>query len=131
VRLPGSGGANDIISHCREIFIVTTHERRRFVERLDFITSPGHLQGNGSRRRAGLLFGEVTQVITDLALMNFDPHTERMQLAALQPGVRAEQVQEQTGFTLGVQANIGHLPPPTEQELEILRRLDPERLFTR
>ncbi len=131
VRLPGSGGANDIISHCREIFIVTTHERRRFVERLDFITSPGHLQGNGSRRRAGLLFGEVTQVITDLALMNFDPQTERMQLAALQPGVRAEQVQEQTGFTLGVQANIGHLPPPTEQELEILRRLDPERLFTR
>ncbi len=131
VRMPGSGGANDIISHCREIFIVTTHERRRFVERLDFMTSPGHIRGNTSRRRAGLLFGEVTQVITDLALMNFNPQTKRMQLAALQPGVREEQVREQTGFELGGPAAVGQLPPPTEKELEVLRRLDPERLFTR
>ncbi len=130
VRLPGSGGANDIISHCREVFIVTTHERRRFVERLDFITSPGHLQGNASRRRAGLLFGEVTQVITDLALMSFHPETKRMQLAALQPGVSVKQVQQQTGFELRVVDAIEELPPPTEKELEILRGLDPGRLFT-
>jgi glutaconate CoA-transferase subunit B len=131
VRLPGSGGANDIISHCREVFIVTTHERRRFVEQLDFITSPGHVQGNGSRQRAGLLFGDVTQVITNLAVMTFHPATKRMQLAGLQPGVSVQQVRDQTGFELGVTETLEQLPPPTEAELEILRRLDPGRLFTR
>jgi len=129
VRLPGSGGANDIISHCREIFIVTTHERRRFVERLDFVTSPGYLGGADGRRRAGLLFGKVTRVVTDLALMDFDPETKRMRLAGLQPGVAVEQVREHTGFDFAVPAHDVRVPPPTPEELRILRTLDPDRAF--
>lgn len=129
VRLPGSGGANDIASHCREILIVTRHETRRFVERLDFVTSPGQVDGEGGRARAGLLFGRVAAVVTDLALMDFDPGTGRMRLVALQPGVEPAQVREQTGFELAAAAELGRLPPPAARELELLRALDPGRVF--
>jgi glutaconate CoA-transferase subunit B len=129
VRLPGSGGACDIATHCREILIVTRHERRRFVERLDFTTSPGYLAGGDSRRRAGLLFGAVTAVVTDLALMRFHPESRRMQVEALQAGVEMEQVREQTGFEIEAAPALGRVPPPSEEELEVLRMLDPERAF--
>ncbi len=123
VRLPGSGGANDIISLCNEIFIVTQHEPRRFVERVDFITSPGYLSGRDSRERAGLLFGKIGAVVTDLALMDFEPGSRRMRLRALQPGVTVERVRQQTGFDLLTAGPIGQLPPPTAEELQIYRTL--------
>jgi glutaconate CoA-transferase subunit B len=129
VRLPGSGGACDIACLCREIMIVTRHERRRFVERLDFVTSPGQVDGEGGRRGAGLLFGRVTAVVTDLALMDFDPTSGRMRLVALQPGAEREQVQEQTGFTLEAAPEVRRLEAPTEYELTLLRGLDPGRIF--
>ncbi len=129
VRLPGSGGACDIISHCRKVFIVTAHERRRFVEHVDFITSPGYLAGGSARRRAGLLFGEIAGVVTDLALMDFHPVTRRMQIKALQPGVEIERVQEATGFELGRPGAVAQLAPPAERELTVLRTLDPDRVF--
>ena len=71
VRLPGSGGANDIISLCREVLILTVHEKRRFTERVDFVTSPGYLDGGDSRRRHGLLFGGVSRVVTRLGIFGF------------------------------------------------------------
>lgn len=129
VRLPGSGGACDIACLCREIMLVTRHEPRRFVERLDFTTSPGQVDGAGGRTGAGLLFGRVTAVVTDLALMDFDPESGRMRLAALQPGVAPDQVQKQTGFQLGSAAPVRRLAEPTEHELTLLRGLDPERVF--
>jgi glutaconate CoA-transferase subunit B len=129
VRLPGSGGACDIACLCREIMIVTRHERRRFVERLDFLTSPGQVDGAGGRRKAGLLFGRVTAVVTDLALMDFDPDSGRMRIAALQPGAEAEQVREQTGFKLDMGPHVQRLAPPSERELTSVRRLDPNRVF--
>jgi glutaconate CoA-transferase subunit B len=129
VRLPGSGGACDIITHCREIFIVTMHERRRFVERLDFITSPGYLEGGDARRRAGLLFGTISTVVTDLALMRFDPQTKQMRLDGLQAGVTVDQVRERTEFDLAVAPELVRLQAPTDEELRVLRTLDPDRLF--
>jgi glutaconate CoA-transferase, subunit B len=129
VRLPGSGGACDIACLCREIMIVTRHERRRFVERLDFVTSPGQVDGKNGRRGAGLLFGRVTAVVTDLALMDFDPASGRMRLAALQPGAERDQVQEQTGFKLETAPVVRRLEAPTEHELSLLRDLDPEKIF--
>jgi glutaconate CoA-transferase subunit B len=123
VRLPGSGGANDIISLCNEIFIVTPHEPRRFVPRVDFITSPGYLSGGDSRERAGLLFGRIGAVITDLALMDFEPGTRRMRLRGLQPGVTVAQVQDQTGFELVVADEVDELAPPSAAELSIYRTL--------
>jgi glutaconate CoA-transferase subunit B len=123
VRLPGSGGANDIISLCNEIFIVTQHERRRFVARVDFVTSPGYLSGGESRERAGLIFGRVGAVVTDLAVMDFEPVSRRMRLRALQAGVTAEQVQRQTGFELLAGGDVGEVPPPSADELAVYRAL--------
>jgi glutaconate CoA-transferase subunit B len=129
VRLPGTGGANDIASLCREVIILTAHERRRFVERVDFVTSPGWLQGDGSRRQAGLPFGGVSRVVTTLGIFGFDPATRRMRVEALHPGVTLDHVREHTGFALLAAEGIGTTEPPTPEELDILRALDPERRF--
>ena len=123
VRLPGSGGANDIISLCNEVLIVTQHEPRRFVERVDFITSPGYLSGGDSRARAGLTRGRLGAVVTDLALLDFEPASRRMRLRGLQPGVTAGQVREQTGFDLLTSDDIEELVPPSAEELAIYREL--------
>jgi glutaconate CoA-transferase, subunit B len=124
VRLPGSGGANDIVSSCRDIIIVTTHEQRRFVERVDFVTSPGFLSGGTSREDAGLLLARPVSVITDLAELDFEPVTKRMRLVAVQPGVTVDQVQAETGFELLVADAVHELKPPSEVELEVLRHLE-------
>ena len=123
VRLPGSGGANDIISLCNEVLIVTQHEPRRFVERVDFITSPGYLSGGDSRARAGLVCGRLGAVVTDLALLDFEPGSRRMRLRGLQAGVTVGQVREQTGFDLLVGDDIEELVPPSAEELAIYREL--------
>jgi glutaconate CoA-transferase subunit B len=123
VRLPGSGGANDIVSSCREVLIMTRHEQRRFVERVDFITSPGYLTGPEARRRAGLVRSRPAAVVTDLALLGFDVETGRLRLDALQPGVTEAEVHASTGFELLVSETIGELARPTHQELNELRWL--------
>jgi glutaconate CoA-transferase subunit B len=123
IRLPGSGGANDIVSSCREIMIMTRHETRRFVERVDFITSPGYVSGPDARRRAGLRRSRPVAVITDLALLGFDEETGRLRLDALQPGVSEEQVRAATGFELLRSDAVTELPAPTALELSEVRRL--------
>jgi glutaconate CoA-transferase subunit B len=123
VRLPGSGGANDIISLCNEVLIATVHEPRRFVEKVDFITSPGYLTGEKSREAAGLIFGRVSVVITDLALMDFEPHSRRLRLCAVQRGASVEQVEAATGFELLMADEIGEIDPPSEDELDTYRLL--------
>lgn len=129
VRLPGSGGANDIISLCREVIILTVHEKRRFIERVDFVTSPGFLDGGDSRRRRGLLFGGVSRVVTTLGIFGFDPESRRMRLEALHPGVTVEEVRARTGFEVPAAPQVATTTPPTQEELSILRMLDPKRQF--
>ncbi len=129
VRLPGTGGANDIASLCREVIIVTAHEKRRFVPRVAFVTSPAWLGGDGSRRAAGLLFGGVSRVVTTLGLLGFDPETKRMRIEATHPGVSVDDIQANTGFELGRAPTIETTEPPAADELEMLRALDPERRF--
>src|SRR5437763_6186115 len=103
VRLPGSGGANDLASLCWRILVVTNHDRRRFVEKVDFLTTPGYLTGPGAREACGLPLGTGPyRVITDLAVMGYDDATKRMQVLSLHPGVTSEQVRQNTGFELGV-----------------------------
>ena len=130
VRLPGSGGANDIVSLCREVIVLTAHEPRRFTDAVDFVTSPGWLRGGDSRRRSGLLFGGVARVVTTLGILGFDPATRQMRLEAVHPGVSVEQVRASTPFDLPVAGSLATTAPPTDQELRILRELDPERHFT-
>lgn len=129
VRLPGSGGANDIISLCREVMILTVHEKRRFTERVEFITSPGYLSGGDSRAKSGLLFGGVSRMVTTLGVFDFAPPSRRMRLVALHPGVSVADVQANTGFEVLVSDALTTTEPPTDKELDILRSLDPTRQF--
>ena len=129
VRLPGSGGANDIASLCREVIILTAHEKRRFVPRVDFVTSPAWLGGNDARRRAGLLFGGVSRVVTTLGVFGFEPATRRMRIEATHPGVTTEQIRDNTGFPLGEAERVTVTEPPSDDELAMLRALDPDRRF--
>jgi glutaconate CoA-transferase subunit B len=129
VRFPGSGGANDLASLCWRILVVTTHDRRRFVEKLDFLTTPGYLTGHGAREAAGLPPGTGPyRVITDLAILGYHEQTRRMQVLSLHPGVSLEQVRQATGFELGAVDPLGTTAPPTADELRILRdEVDPHR----
>jgi len=129
IRLPGTGGGNDIAS-LAQMIVAMKHEKRRFVEHVDFITSPGYLRGAGARQANGLLAGGMFRVVTDLAVFGFDDKERRMQVISLNPGVSREQVQDNTGFALEFAADLGMTEPPTEQELQVLRKLDPERLYT-
>jgi glutaconate CoA-transferase subunit B len=129
VRLPGSGGANDLASLCWRILVVTTHDRRRFVEKLDFLTTPGYLTGPGAREEAGLPPGTGPyRVITDLVVLGFHERTRRMHVLSLHPGTDLKQVHQETGFTLGVHEPVTVTQPPTHEELRILRdEVDPHR----
>jgi glutaconate CoA-transferase, subunit B len=129
VRLPGSGGANDIISLCSEVIILTAHEPRRFVDQVDFITSPGYLQGGDSRRRSGLVFGGVSRLVTTLGIFDFEPGSRRMRLESVLAGVTVEEVRDQTPFDLVLPERVGTTARPTDDELAVLRALDPERQF--
>src|SRR5437660_8060056 len=114
VRLPGSGGANDLASLCWRILVVTSHDRRRFVEKLDFLTTPGYLTGPGAREAAGLPPGTGPyRVITDLVVLGYGKETKRMEIHSLHPGVTLEQVRQTTGFELGVREPLAVTLPPT------------------
>jgi glutaconate CoA-transferase, subunit B len=128
-RLPGTGGGNDIAS-LTQMIVTMRHEKRRFVKRVDFITSPGFLSGGDTRHDAGLTAGGMFRVVTDLGILCFDDRSKRMKLAALHPGVTAEQVQQNTGFELLIERDLPVTDPPTENELAVLRHLDPDRLYT-
>lgn len=127
-RLPGTGGGNDI-SSLTNMIVAMKHEKRRFVENVDFITSPGFIRGGRSRAESGLPAGGMFRVVTELAVFGFDDETRRMQVLALNPGVTREHVQESTGFELVFARDLAVTEPPTDQELATLRLLDPERLF--
>lgn len=129
VRLPGSGGACDLGSFCWRILVITPHDVRRFVDRVDFVTTPGYLTGPGAREAAGLPSGTGPyKVITSLAVMGFDEETKRMRVESLHPHVKLSDVQAQTGFELLVADSLTETPPPEARALEILRRdVDPHR----
>lgn len=129
VRLPGSGGACDLASLCWRILVVTPHDRRRFVEKVDFVTTPGYLDGPKARERAGLApGGGPYRVITDLAVMGYSDETKRMEVISLHPGVTLEQVRAATGFSLGIREPLTVTQRPTPVELQLLRdEVDPYR----
>jgi glutaconate CoA-transferase subunit B len=129
IRLPGSGGANDIASLTN--FIVSIrHERRRFVSKVDFITTPGYINGGSSRYDSGLLRGGCYRVITDLGVFGFDGKTRQMKVLAVNPSSSLEEIRDNTGFDLLVADDVAMTGPVTERELMLLRELDPLRIFT-
>ena len=129
-RLPGSGGGNDMASHCRRLLIIARHERRRFPERCDYITSPGFLDGPGGRERAGLRAEFGVTVVTDLAVLENDPTTCALRIAKLAPGITVDAVLQETGFRPETAPDAREMAPPAADELHILRdEVDPGRVY--
>ena len=131
VRFPGSGGANDLASHAKKVLIITRHEKRRFPEHCDFITSPGYIDGPDGRKNAGLPvpYPDIL-VITDLVVMSIDKSVGRLRVDKLMPGVSLERVQENTGFDPLVADEVVGVRQPTERELRILREeVDPTGVY--
>jgi glutaconate CoA-transferase subunit B len=131
VRLPGSGGGNDVGSHCWKTIAIMKHDRLRFVEKVDFITTPGYLSGPGAREEAGLPPGTGPyRVVTTLGILGYDNSSKRMQLLSLQPGITAEEVLDNTGFELLLADDITPNPAPGAEELRILREeVDKDKLY--
>jgi glutaconate CoA-transferase subunit B len=129
-RLPGSGGACDLACLAKRHIIVMSHEKRRFVPRVDYITSPGYGEGGTWRQDVGLPRGGPSTVITTLGLLRFEPDTKEMVLVSVHPGVRVETVVENTGWPLKVTTDLTSTPAPTKSELEILARFDPNKYWT-
>ncbi len=129
VRFPGCGGACDAAAQAFGVIIFMQHQKRRFVPQLDYCSSVGWLEGGESRRRAGMNRGGPLAVVTNLGVMKFDEKSKAMYLDQCHPGVSPEQVQENTGFELDL-SRASQARPPSEQELDILRReVDPQRLI--
>jgi glutaconate CoA-transferase subunit B len=131
VRLPGSGGGNDVGSHCWQTIAIMRHDERRFVEKLDFVTTPGYLTGPGAREKAGLPPGTGPyRVVSNLAVLGYHPQTKRMMLLATQPDVSVEDVVANTGFDLIIPDQVESNSPPSDEELHILRtEVDRDRLY--
>jgi glutaconate CoA-transferase subunit B len=131
VRFPGSGGANDIASNVPRILIITKHEKRRFPARVDFITSPGYIDGPDGRAKRFLKIPRPEIVlITDLTVMEADPVRGRLVVTMLMPGVTMEQVREKTGFDVEASSRVGEVERPTAEELRILREeVDKEGVY--
>jgi len=123
VRLPGSGGANDIgsLSH-KTIIVVAGQSKRTFVEKLDFLTTPGYLDGPGAREKAGLPSKSGPyRVITQLGIYGFDDKSKRMLLLSVHPWVTVEEVRDNSSFDIIIPEKYGISPEPTPTDLDILR----------
>ena len=131
VRLPGSGGGNDVGSHCWRTIAIMKHDRIRFVEKVDFITTPGYLSGPNTREEAGLPPGTGPfRVVTTLGILGYDKESKRMTLLSTQPDVSVDEVVENTGFELLMAEEITVNAPPSAEELRILREeVDKNKLY--
>ena len=122
VRLPGSGGGNDVGSTCWKTISIMQHGKRRFMPKIDFITTPGYLSGPGAREEAGLPPNTGPyRVVTDLCTLGFDEKSKRMKLLALNPDITISDVVENTGFELIIPEAIEQNEIPSTKELRILR----------
>jgi glutaconate CoA-transferase subunit B len=129
-RLPGSGGANDLGSLCHRTIVLMRQDTRKFVERLDYLTTPGYLSGPGAREKAGLPRNTGPyRVITQLGVMGFDNESKKMTLVSTHPGVSIKDIIDNTGFKLIIPDIVPMTDEPSTEELRLLREeLDPNRI---
>jgi len=129
-RLPGSGGAADIAAMAKRCIIIMNHERRRFVERVHYITSAGYGDGGDWRARHGLSGGGPSRVITSLGVFSFDAETHEMVLHSYHPGVSVEQITNETGWPVQISSEIHETTAPSRNELAAVRKYDPKSVWT-
>jgi glutaconate CoA-transferase, subunit B len=129
VKLPGSGGAGDIASLAQRFVVIIEHDRRRLVERVSYVTSPGNGSGGDWRKRVGLPGGGPSAIITTKAVLRFDSQGEAY-IASVHPGVELDEVRANTGWAIGALPDWSHTPEPTREELRIIRECDPDGFWT-
>lgn len=122
-RLSGSGGGNDIVSLAKKTILMIPLERRRFVEKLDYLTSPGYFCGSDVRRRIGLRGKGPSKVVTTKGVLSFEPKTKEMNLESLYPGFDIADIQNNVGFKLVIPKQVFEIEPPSRDEERVLRKL--------
>ncbi|MGE5304448.1 MAG: CoA-transferase subunit beta [Alphaproteobacteria bacterium] len=130
IRLPGSGGAADVATMARRSILIMNHERRRFLPKVHYVTSPGHGDGGNWRAENGLIGGGPSRVITSMGIFSFDPVTREMVLDSNHPGVTVEEIRSETGWSLNVSRDLAETPAPTIDELAAVRKYDPKGVWT-
>lgn len=125
IRLPGSGGANDVASSADRTVIMIRLKKGKFVKKLHYTTSPGHLSGPGARERAGLRGKGPVLVVTEKCVFGFDAHTKEMYLKTLYPGVKVEDIKALVDWDLKVAPDLVEQEPPMEEQIRIMRAFDP------
>ena len=123
-RLPGAGGANDIACGAGRFIIMAAHEKKRFAEKVTYISSPGYLEGGESRARFGFPGGGPSAIITTLGILRPDPVTKEFELAAWYPFSSVEEIEANTGWDLKVAKDAHEAALPTDAELAALRKVD-------
>jgi len=132
VKLPGSGGGADIAILSRRWVTLMNHEKRRLVERVSFVTSPGHGDGTSEwRQRNGLLGGGPSAIITTFCVFRFPDAGGEAYLSSVHPGHTVEEVRAETGWEIKMSGEVGETPAPTAAELVQVRRFDPDGFWTR
>lgn len=130
IRLPGSGGAADIAVMAKRCIIIMNHERRRFVEKVQYVTSPGYGPGADWRQQRGLTGGGPSRVITSMGLFSFDQEIHEMVLDSYHPGVSVAQILNETGWPVKISSAIHETQAPTQDELTAVRKYDPKGVWT-
>ena len=123
-RLTGSGGANDIACGAKRVVIMATHEKKRFAERVDYISSPGYLEGGKARERYGFVGGGPCAIVTTLGILRPDPQSKEFMLDGWFAFSSPQEIREHTGWDLRIAAHAATVPEPNETELAALRKVD-------
>ncbi|MBV5316420.1 MAG: glutaconate CoA-transferase [Desulfobulbaceae bacterium] len=133
VRLPGSGGASDMAASCERTILIVPHDKKKFNEKLSYITSPGHLDGTpGARYKAGMQGKGPYRLITTKGIFDFEEKTKRMRILHTFPGETIESIQAATGFELLVAPDVTQFAPPTVEEVRLIREeVDPNGVFVK
>ncbi len=129
VKLPGSGGGNDIASSAKRLIIMMAHDKRKFLKKLDYMTSPGYLDGPGAREKWSLVGGGPEVVITDMCQMDFDPDTKKIGLKSVHPGFTVKDIQDNVMFDLIIPDDVPTTEEPTQKQLDIMKKLDPKGIY--
>jgi glutaconate CoA-transferase subunit B len=129
-RLPGSGGANDIAISAKRTMLMMNQQKRRFLDKVDFVTSPGYLDGPGSREKYGYPGNGPSVIISNMAIFRFDETTKEAYLDSVHPGLTMEDVKKEVSWDLKVSPNVTTTKPPTKEEVGIIRILDSQKIYT-
>jgi len=130
-RLTGSGGANDIACGCKRVVIMLAHEKKRFAEKVDYITSPGYLDGGNAREKYHFVGGGPVAIVTTLGILRPDPVTKEMLIDSYFPFSSVEEMKANTAWDLKVSPGVKVTPEPTAEELKVLRAVDVTNVLKR